>query len=496
MPSREHFRSPVERPVDAHFAEIQERMQLLHPKEATQEHLAADGPMSPNEYPRGHGRRKRLTPLAELPAQRSPQMGEPQHANFQYRRRRGSQTAQFVPPPPPPPPLSESPPLMVDRRGRVDGVDPTSSFSRSTPSQRSTKARSIASLVASEIPDIYACLPSNATNSLRPSMTAEEAEQMISAEAAERVLYRILQHLHNFRDLFAAAQVSRGFYRTFKRHELSLLKSALYRMSPPAWELREISIPRLELLEDGTDYMPNLYFSHYMRDVATLNELKALSLEHCQPFLRAETVQELAAGPDRQTKIDAAFWRVWTFCKVFGGGSQREHDMIGQMDWLKGGRLARQSFQQRRAALADDAGRRSILLNPPAGFSEGNGHGLTPDELYDMTEVWTCLGALVRGYLDQLDLAWEFGVFERVNISRGDDVRENALLGKESPHYIDIYLQYIRGVDSLSHDSRPPGGAEGGGPYGTNSRSLRSGQGRWPDGLETAVERVIAFDVS
>ena len=212
--------------------------------------------------------------------------------------------------------------------------------------ENEVRARSPGSIAMSEIPDMYASLPSpglTIRTEMDDSMTAEEVERMISADAAEKVLLRILQNLENLQDLFACATVSRGFYRTYKRHELPLMKNALYGMSPAAWELREMSppYPGLEGVHNESprlDYSPSLYLQHYMRDMYTMVALKSMILIHCESFLRADTITALAGGEtERASQIDDAFWRVWTFCQVFGCGSNREDDIIAQIAWLRGG---------------------------------------------------------------------------------------------------------------------------------------------------------------
>ena len=300
---------------------------------------------------------------------------------------------------------------------------------RSVNPARSVKARSLASLAMSEIPELYAELPGD-PKSTRPSMTAEEVEQLISADAAERVLLRILEKLDNLGDLFAAAKVSRGFYRTFKRHELPLLKNALFSMSPAAWELREMSVPFTEIDNGSSDYSPSLYLRHYTTDLLTMVELKSMMLEHCKSFLHVDTIKRLAGETDRSSEIDDAFWRVWTFCRIFGCGKGREDDIVGQMDWLRGGKLAKQqSADTNTLALSDGVSMNSVLFNPPKGFAKGNTGGLTAEELYDMTEIWTCLGVLVRGYQGRREEAREYGIFDKTNITSGDVEKENSMLG-------------------------------------------------------------------
>lgn len=300
------------------------------------------------------------------------------------------------------------------------------------------RPRSLASIAMSEIPDIYASLPSpGLTIRSRQSFFVEDVERDISADAAEVVLLRILESLDNLQDLFATATVSRGFYRTFKRQELPLMKNALYGMSPAAWELREMS-PPYPGLESGDnalpkllEYSPSLYLQHYMRDMYTMIALKSMILIHCESFLRADTITALAGGEtERASQIDDAFWRVWTFCQVFGCGSNRGDDIVGQMDWLRGGTMAK---HQRRTAntmeFGADVNRNSVLYNSPPTFGKGNVGGLTAEDLYDMTEIWTCLGVLVRGFQGKRQEAREYGIFDKADIITGDVEQEDSVLG-------------------------------------------------------------------
>ncbi|KAL8773528.1 MAG: hypothetical protein Q9209_001632 [Squamulea sp. 1 TL-2023] len=295
--------------------------------------------------------------------------------------------------------------------------------------------RSLASIAMSEIPDMYASLPSPAPTLPPLPMSQEEVERQISADAAELVLFRILENLDNLQDLFATATVSRGFYRTFKRHELPLMKNALYGMSPAAWELREMSPPYPGLEKTGEsspspklEYTPTLYLQHYMRDMYTMIALKSMILIHCESFLRADTITALAGGEtERASQIDDAFWRVWTFCRVFGCGTGREDDITAQMDWLRGGIEAK----QQRQALANgdsNSGIEGIMANPPSSFGRGNDGGLTAEELYDMTEIWTCLGVLVRGFQGKRQEARDHGVFENVDVATGDVEQEDSAI--------------------------------------------------------------------
>ena len=320
---------------------------------------------------------------------------------------------------------------LLQRRGRLQSVE--------------GKPRSLTSIAMSEIPDMYASLPTPSTirGEYRDSMTEEEAERMISADAAEKVLLRILENLDNLQDLFATATVSRGFYRTFKRHELPLMKNALHGMSPAAWELREMSspYPGLEGTSPKLDYSPALYLQHYMRDMYIMIALKSVILIHCESFLRADTITALAGGEtERATQIDDAFWRIWTFCQVFGCGSGREEDIVGQMDWLRGGQLAKQQRKNRNTLdLGSDVDRNSVLYSSPESFGKGNAGGLSAEDLYDMTEIWTCLGVLVRGFHGKRQEAREFGIFQNADITAGDIEKEDAVLGMISSYLFTLH---------------------------------------------------------
>lgn len=319
------------------------------------------------------------------------------------------------------------------------------------------RPRSLASIAMSEIPDIYASLPSpGLTIRSRQSFFVEDVERDISADAAEVVLLRILESLDNLQDLFATATVSRGFYRTFKRQELPLMKNALYGMSPAAWELREMS-PPYPGLESGDnalpkllEYSPSLYLQHYMRDMYTMIALKSMILIHCESFLRADTITALAGGEtERASQIDDAFWRVWTFCQVFGCGSNRGDDIVGQMDWLRGGTMAK---HQRRTAntmeFGADVNRNSVLYNSPPTFGKGNVGGLTAEDLYDMTEIWTCLGVLVRGFQGKRQEAREYGIFDKADIITGDVEQEDSVLEEWTYHLLTLAPPAVLDVTS------------------------------------------------
>ncbi|KAL1955824.1 hypothetical protein VTO42DRAFT_8063 [Malbranchea cinnamomea] len=261
-------------------------------------------------------------------------------------------------------------------------------------------------------------------------------EPEIPASVARAIILRILQSVDNLEDLFNLAVINRAFYRVFKENELALMKATLFRMSPAAWELREMSPPWEddEFLIGNVDrpvpeYTPQLYIRHYTRDLYTMIALKSLILVHCESFLRPDTARALAGLDEaRSAEVDDAFWRVWTFCRIFGCGKSREEDIAAQADWLTGGRLAECESRGSSMVLMYELGVNSVLLDPPHGFSKGNGGGLNSKQLYDMMEIWTCLGVLLQVFHDKCEEARKYGVFDNSGVRPGDIAAEAALL--------------------------------------------------------------------
>lgn len=264
------------------------------------------------------------------------------------------------------------------------------------------------------------------------------SQRVIAPDAAENVIFSILERLNSLDDLFSLALVNKGFYRVFKRHELQVMRTVLKNDSPPAWEHREASPPYAESAEQSNpdsalpepEYSPTSFYRHYVRDMYIIAALKSLVLTRCQSFLRPETVMALASSAAaRASRVDNAFWRIWTFCKIFGCGKGREDDVVGQMDWLRGGPLVHQTSIRATIMTSDSFDASGALLNAPEHFAKGNGNaGLSAEELYDMTEIWTCMGVLLSGLEGRTEQAREFGVYEVTDVRGGDIDGEESML--------------------------------------------------------------------
>lgn len=269
----------------------------------------------------------------------------------------------------------------------------------------------------------------------------QEAHEAVLAQVvpAEQVLLHILSSLTSLRDLSNMAIINKGMYRVFKENELHLVKTVTRNQSVAAWELREWRMH----VDDNNDEEQDttggnssvfsqapLSFCRSQRcDEDTIKQLKQLILDNCQTFMRRETALSFAhpKHPGSQRYTDA-FWRVWTFCTIFGSQKGREEDITGQLDWLKGGTEANnQSFSATVNTNLDfDMG--SILLNAPEHFAQGNKCGLSAAQLYDMTELWNCLSALLTGYQGQVDEARQCGIFAHCDVKENDIELEEHML--------------------------------------------------------------------
>jgi hypothetical protein len=274
------------------------------------------------------------------------------------------------------------------------------------------------------------------------SLVAEDDEfNKVDAEAAEVVVYHILSELTSLQDLFSTAITNKAFYRVFKTNELGLMRKVLHNMCPAAWEYRETSLLNAEVYEPDSaapppEYTPASFFVGFSEDSDIIDGLKEILLERCKSLLRVETVAEIQAENHSQgSRIDAALWRVWTFCRMFGCNKGREDDLIAQMDWLRGGLLAHQESCTSTISTSDSFYISSVLLSAPEHFAMGNKGGLTAEELYDMLEVWNCLSSITGDLVGKTEQARRFGVYDNTDIRGGDIDGEEAMLGKSNRNW-------------------------------------------------------------
>ncbi|KAF1831574.1 hypothetical protein BDW02DRAFT_581967 [Decorospora gaudefroyi] len=274
-------------------------------------------------------------------------------------------------------------------------------------------------------------------------VSTKRPKPTITPSGAETVILSILRNLDHFQDLFATAIVNQGFYRVFKRHELDLIKGTLRTMSPPAWEFREIAYPGhdllhaedLEMTRPDEEYTPTTYLQLQKRDVQVIRTIKSQIVEKCQSFVRPEIsvalMSECLAGSAR---VDDALWRIWTFCKIFGSGKGRDEDIMAQMDWLNGGVIVHQktcTFSIMSTDFMNDT-----LIGAPECFAKGNEGGLSAEQLFDMMELWNCLGVLLQGFEGRTVQARQAGIYDNTDIRGGDIDGEEMMLDEWCYHLL------------------------------------------------------------
>ncbi|KAH7392608.1 hypothetical protein BKA66DRAFT_510170 [Pyrenochaeta sp. MPI-SDFR-AT-0127] len=282
------------------------------------------------------------------------------------------------------------------------------------------------------------------------------AKRTITPSSAEIVILNIFRSLDHLEDLFATAVVNRGFYRVFKRHELELIKSTLRKMSPPAWEFRELAFPGhdllhaedLEMTRPEEEYTPSTYLQLQKRDIQTVRAVKSQIKEQCQSFVRPEISMALVSeDPIESARVDNALWRIWTFCKIFGSGKGREEDIVAQMDWLKGGLLVHQptcTFSIMSTDYMNDT-----LVGAPECFAKGNEGGLTAEQLFDMMELWNCLGVLLQGFEGRTAQARKAGIYDNTDVRGGDIDGEETMLDEWCYYLLTFGLSTVLDLGSL-----------------------------------------------
>ncbi|KAJ5504932.1 hypothetical protein N7463_007806 [Penicillium fimorum] len=270
------------------------------------------------------------------------------------------------------------------------------------------------------------------------------------------LIMTIMQNIDSLDDLFNFALVNKKIYTSFKGRELPMLKNALFKMSPPAWELREMSPPwemEWQLLIDPDsqvpEYTPTLYLQRYAQDIYTLAKLKALVLARCAPFLRHDTIRGLAGVDNtRAEEVDDAFWRLWTFCRIFGCGKGRENDIAGQIDWLKGGVQAK-NHSTSASTITQPFGINHVLFEPPEGFGRGNLSGLSQKQMYDLTEIWTCMGVLLQPLHGKCVEARKVGIFDSLNVPDGELALEETVLEEWTSYILTLGLGAVLTLSAI-----------------------------------------------
>ncbi|KAB8257413.1 hypothetical protein BDV32DRAFT_140477 [Aspergillus pseudonomiae] len=220
------------------------------------------------------------------------------------------------------------------------------------------------------------------------------------------IMLQILQQVNCLEDLFSLAQVNRVAYKAFKAHELPLIQRTLWQVSPPAWELRQVSEVAIPYAKADPNGSP----------------LAAI--------VRDEMMEALCnTGSEWGAAVDDAIWRVWTFCYLFGSRKGRECDFVGQIRWLRG-QTCSSVLPQLCCTSPDPSDFNTVLFTPPDGFARGNQGPLSEEQLCDMVEIWTAMATLLDFLRAQTPHARRYGVFDDTGITPGDKQQEEFMLSR------------------------------------------------------------------
>ncbi|KAF2418989.1 hypothetical protein EJ08DRAFT_683664 [Tothia fuscella] len=338
--------------------------------------------------------------------------------------------------PPPPPRRSSKRKVRVASSPAIPSAPTSSSASRAAAIEATQQARKLRQQQIENDQELahHKLRRTDSVRSILSLVNEDEEFDKVDAQAAANVVYHILSNLSTLDDLFHTAVTNRAFYRVFKNSEVQVMRQVLRNMSPAAWEYRETHLLNSEEIEldsagPAPEYSPASYFQGYNNDAYVIDSLKEIMSERCQTLLRGEMVDDMNNHDAKHTsRADAALWRIWTFCRIFGCKKGREDDLIAQMDWLRGGLLAHQESCTSTISTSDSFYISGVLLSAPEHFARGNGGGLTAEELYDMLEMWNCLNSITADLVGNTELARRYGVYENTDVRGGDIDGEEAML--------------------------------------------------------------------
>lgn len=201
---------------------------------------------------------------------------------------------------------------------------------------------------------------------------------------------------------------------------LELIQQTLKRARPEEWELREMGVNcgmpgsdsyfvNLAAAPDTpTNLTAKAYLEHYEYEMWVCAHLTGLIRERCRGKNQSE-VEVLEAlwelNGSRWSQVHQAFWRVWSFCRIFGCMKGRENDLLSQEQWLSGCLDKKASFGATYKSLDMHS---EVLSLPPDSFACGNGSGLSVIEIKDMMAVWSLLEDLLRAHLQSPPTEWKW----------------------------------------------------------------------------------------
>ncbi|KAJ6160651.1 hypothetical protein N7470_004047 [Penicillium chermesinum] len=133
-----------------------------------------------------------------------------------------------------------------------------------------------------------------------------------------------------------------------------------------------------------------------------------------------------------------------------------------------------------------------VLFEPPEGFAKGNHGGLTPKELYDMTEIWTCLGVLVQPLHGKCIEARRVGIFDGIDVPENDPVREETVLEEWTSYILTLGMSAVLAISPFTPNQTPATILERAKAVGLTKWHLTEAGTTRSSFLKEAVSRVYA----
>ncbi|KAE8384477.1 hypothetical protein BDV23DRAFT_177029 [Aspergillus alliaceus] len=202
-------------------------------------------------------------------------------------------------------------------------------------------------------------------------------------------------------DLFSMALANREAYKALKGNELLPIK--LLEVSMTYWDRGPLA--------GSQSLAASLYPWHYTPNIYNLIRIKFLILDHCQTIVRLDTIAVLHDPySGLRSAVDAAIWRVWTFCLLFGCQKGRDADLPSI-----------------RCTSPDANYASSVLFILPAGFAQGNQGPLSQSQIRNIVEIWTAVAVLLGFLQDGTGRARSIGIFDKAHVAVGD-IQQKCLM--------------------------------------------------------------------
>ncbi|THC88493.1 hypothetical protein EYZ11_012062 [Aspergillus tanneri] len=233
------------------------------------------------------------------------------------------------------------------------------------------------------------------------------------------VALRILEAVPDLQTLESVRLLNKDFYTAYQANAMPLIRGALWRMCPPAWELREMGLPwtspgTMEYLrcittkdQPAPTVTPTNYLAHYAYEACVMARLIGA-------VFTAEEQNYLYHHEEALVAVHDACLRIWTFCRIFGCGKGRAGDLEGQQEWLAGGARA---HLPPSCTISEWCRNSEVLDLAPESFGKGNHGNLSASETMMMLWIWNLfrrqLRWKVRSLLrDRYPRAWDEDVVD------------------------------------------------------------------------------------